>query len=204
MFMYLVRRAPVHGVTYYIEGMDLLRLLQRVVNEKKARTATVGEGEGNLLKPWRLKTADAWLGRAVKLPKNQENYLIVGGRLIKRSRDQYINDEGPAWRAGHEGALPLSNPGATAVQAGPAPNNLMSVRLRNYLKKGDSVTLLLDPATHKLSRLELSTSLDKDSVSMTTDLTTAPNGPSYPSLTTIKAPAKNLEIRISSYELQKS
>jgi hypothetical protein len=90
------------------------------------------------------------------------------------------------------------------AEIGPAANNLMSVRIRNFLKKGDSVTLMVDPGTRKLSRLELNTNLDKDSISMTTDLTTAASGPSYPSLTTIKAPAKNLEIRISSYELQKA
>ena len=91
-------------------------------------------------------------------------------------------------------------PNAEIAPAG----NLMSIKLRNYLKKGDSISLLLDPATRKLSRVELSTVLDKDSVSMSTDMTAAPNGPNYPSLTTIKSPSKNLEIRISAYEIQKA
>jgi hypothetical protein len=111
MFKYLVRRAPVHGVTHYIEARDFLFLVQKRVNTAPVDAA---QGEGTPTSPWRLTTATQWLGCAKSLPKNTDNYLIAAGRLIKRGSDQYISDEGPAWRRGNAEA-------ATKAFQGEAP-----------------------------------------------------------------------------------
>jgi len=114
MFQCLVRKPAAGGITYYIDGVDLLRLLQKIVNDVKTSVPGV-EGPGTQANPWRITTADKWLGYALNLPKNTDNYLVVGGRLIKRGRDQYIGDEGPAWRSTSDvpGLLP-EEPGLPA------------------------------------------------------------------------------------------
>ena len=114
MFAYLVRSARVNGKTYYIEGMDLLRLLQKRVNDAKTK-GTLGSGDGTRQSPWRLRTPNDGLRRAVMLPKGVDNYLMVAGRLIFRGKDQYIEDAGPAWRA----ATPVAD--AMKAFAGVAP-----------------------------------------------------------------------------------
>jgi hypothetical protein len=116
MFKYLVRRAS--GTTYYIDAHDFLFLVQRHVN---AAPLDEAQGAGTQTSPWRLTTAPQWLGCAKKLPKSTENYLIAAGRLIKRGSNQYISDEGPAWRSGHEGALPVTPQGDFEGQTIPGP-----------------------------------------------------------------------------------
>ncbi|PWU00539.1 MAG: hypothetical protein C5B51_24995 [Terriglobia bacterium] len=83
--------------------------------------------------------------------------------------------------------------------------SLMSLTMKNYFKAGDSLALTVDPATRRLSRIELKTDLDKDPISVTAELTplAGAGNVSYPGLTKIKVPVKNLEIDISQYDYMK-
>jgi hypothetical protein len=81
--------------------------------------------------------------------------------------------------------------------------NTVSLIIRNYYEQGDTMSIIVDPINKKLQKFELTTTLDKDPVSVTADMNTIPKGPIYPSFIKVKAPAKDLEIDISQYDYVK-
>jgi hypothetical protein len=88
---------------------------------------------------------------------------------------------------------------AEIVPAGSA----LTLTMKGYLKSGDSLALFVDTATRKVKRVDLKTALDKDSISVTAEMASIPDGPDYPGLIKIKVPPKNLEINISASDFVK-
>src|SRR6202521_3151360 len=129
----------------------------------------------------------------------------LGHRIINKKREE-MKEYGERLSALVENYLPpdpekLRKALATAEigQAG----NALSLTMKGYLKSGDSLALLVDTATRKLKRVDLKTALDKDSIFVTAEMGSIPDGPEYPTLIKIKAPSKNLEIDLSAYDFVK-
>jgi hypothetical protein len=86
------------------------------------------------------------------------------------------------------------------AELGKAGNGI-SVNLKNYVKTGDLFALTLDPKTRKPQKIVIDTLLDRDPILVSADFSVAPNGASYPSLMKIESKKKDLEIRISAFDL---
>ncbi len=102
LYQYLTHRDNLH----YIEGLHLLFLLQRLVNEAPLLPA---DGDGTLQAPWRFREAAQWMHCASKLTGVDDQYLVVGGRLLKKDKSRYISDQGPAWYSRVEAATSGNN-----------------------------------------------------------------------------------------------
>jgi len=129
----------------------------------------------------------------------------LGHRIIQKKRDE-MKEYVERLSALVENYLPPDpdkfREALAKAEIGQAGNQ-MALTMKNYVKAGDSLVIVADPVTRKLVRLELKTTLDKDPISVTADMAFVPNGPSYPGVTKVKAPSKNLEIDISQYDFMK-
>lgn len=74
------------------------------------------------------------------------------------------------------------------------------IRMRDYVKPGDSMTMSFDPATKRAVKTEIHTFLDDTPVSIVVTFDQLHDGPSYPGKVVMNSSAKNLEIRIFTYE----
>ena len=84
-----------------------------------------------------------------------------------------------------------------------AVGNSMGLTMKDYQQQGDALTVSFDSATKRLLRLQLDTKLENDPVTVTVDMSTVANGPTYPAQTKIKVPAKDIEVDISEFDLTK-
>jgi hypothetical protein len=129
----------------------------------------------------------------------------LGHRIINKKREE-MKDYVDRLSALVENYLPPDpeklRKALTTAEIGQAGNGL-TLTMKGYLKSGDSLVLLVDTATRKVKRVDLKTALDKDSISVTAEMGSIPDGPDYPSLVKIKAPSKNLEIDMSAYDFVK-
>ncbi len=81
----------------------------------------------------------------------------------------------------------------------------LRLTIKNYIKSGDSVSLIVSPADRKLKRIEVQTTLENNPVSVVAEMAWLPNGgPRYASLTKITSPQKDLELDISRYDFMKA
>jgi hypothetical protein len=87
-------------------------------------------------------------------------------------------------------------------QASPSQN---VVGIRNYAKKGDEVTLTLDPHTAQLEAVSVKTYFNKPQETLTASMqfTILSDGARYPSSTTIDAPSKKLSLETTSSDFAK-
>jgi hypothetical protein len=76
------------------------------------------------------------------------------------------------------------------------------VKLPDYLKDGDSMTMTLEAAEKRITQVEVKSSLDSDPVSIVVNFSALPDGTNYPATTTVKSEAKQVELRISTYDYQ--
>jgi len=83
----------------------------------------------------------------------------------------------------------------------PAPGEA-AVAFYDYLKTGDSMTMTLEAAEKRITEIAVKSSLDDDPVSILVSMSQLPNGPNYPSSTNLKSDAKQVELRISTYDYQ--
>jgi hypothetical protein len=74
------------------------------------------------------------------------------------------------------------------------------VRMLNYVKAGDSMTMSFDSASHRPTKTEINTSLDDAPVTIVLAFDQIREGPSYPQKTVIASEAKQLELRIFTYD----
>jgi hypothetical protein len=129
----------------------------------------------------------------------------LGHRIINKKREE-MKDYVDRLSALVENYLPPDpeklRKALTTAEIGQA-GNALTLTMKGYLKSGDSLALLLDTATRKVKRVDLKTALDKDSISVTAEMGSIPDGPDYPTLVKIKAPSKNLEIDISASDFVK-
>lgn len=83
----------------------------------------------------------------------------------------------------------------------PSPGEAQ-VKLPDYLKDNDSMTITLEAAEKRITQLEVKSSLDSDPVSIVVIFSSLPDGTNYPATTTVKSEAKQIELRISTYDYQ--
>jgi hypothetical protein len=76
----------------------------------------------------------------------------------------------------------------------------MRVRMRDYVKPGDSMTMIFDPATKRLVKTEINTFLDDGAVLIVIAFDQLRDGPNYPGKIVMSSITKQLEIRVFTYE----
>jgi hypothetical protein len=74
------------------------------------------------------------------------------------------------------------------------------IMMRNYVKTGDMMTISFDSATHRPTKTEINTRLDDASVSIRLAFDQIRKGPSYPGRTVVRSDAKQLEVRVFTYD----
>ena len=74
------------------------------------------------------------------------------------------------------------------------------VRFRNYVKNRDSMTMTFDPDTHRPVQTDINTFLDEDPVSIVVTFHQVHSGPSYPGRIVINSAARQVELRLSTYD----
>ena len=76
----------------------------------------------------------------------------------------------------------------------------INVAMRNYVKDGDSMTMSFDSASNRPTETVITTSLDDDDVVIVLTFDQIHQGPSYTVKTVVRAEAKQLEVRVFTYE----
>jgi hypothetical protein len=89
-----------------------------------------------------------------------------------------------------------------AAETSQTPGGRVRVTLRNYIKAGDTMTLTFDPAAHRPVTTEITTTLDADLVSIVVTFDQLSGGTSYPERSVVKSSAKNVEVRVFTYDYQ--
>jgi len=79
-------------------------------------------------------------------------------------------------------------------------SSVVRIRMRNYVKTGDSMTMSFDQATKRPTKTEVNTSLDEAPVTIVLAFDQIHEGPNYPGKTVVKADAKQLEVRVFTYD----
>ncbi|MFB9125615.1 hypothetical protein ACFFYR_21610 [Paraburkholderia dipogonis] len=87
-----------------IDGLDLLRIVQKYCNRKVLLSGHITcQGAGTAANPWRPLNIQHWFELACHVKANKAiQYFAVAGRLIMRDivHDLYFSDVGPVWRQG--------------------------------------------------------------------------------------------------------
>lgn len=93
------------------------------------------------------------------------------------------------------------------IMLGPQPGVQGQYRLviSNYIKQGDSMTLVIDKTEKQLASLSIATYLDdpKDAVNVTVGFSGIPDGPHHVSSETINGVSKQLTVAIQNSDYQK-
>jgi hypothetical protein len=74
------------------------------------------------------------------------------------------------------------------------------IRMHDYVKPGDSMTMIFDPATKRPVKTEINTFLDDGPVSIVIAFDQLRNGPNYPGKIVMSSIRRQLEIRVFTYE----
>ncbi len=81
-----------------------------------------------------------------------------------------------------------------------AGSSHVRIRMRDYVKAGDSMTMTFDPAAKRPVKTEINTFLDDNPVSIVVAFDQLRDGPNYPGKAVITSATKQLEIRVFTYE----
>jgi len=126
---------------------------------------------------------------AKKIAEKEEEMKEYAGRLMSLASRYLASDPAKLQAA-------LANAEVTTG----GNSNQMRITLRDFVKSGDSMVMMFDPVTHKPTKTRVFTSLDNDSVSITLAFDQIGEGPNYPGKTVVSAEAKQLEIRLYTYD----
>jgi len=182
------------------------KLLHQYTYKQKTEILYKGEGKVTRIAQVRFTPDGRHDATVLSQTGGEEEATGLGHRIVNKKREE-LREYGERVTALVEMYLPpdpekLRTALATAELD--ASGGLMSLVMKNYLKPGDSFSVLVDPANRKIEKFELKTLLDKDPITVTSDMKALPNGgPTYPGLTKVKAPAKALEIDITQYDFMK-
>ena len=84
------------------------------------------------------------------------------------------------------------------ITMGSVPDNPNAVKLviKNYLKQGDSMTLILDKAQKELLQIQIASYMNdpKDAMNLTVQFSKLPNGPNHVSSMVIDGVSKQLNV----------
>jgi hypothetical protein len=89
------------------------------------------------------------------------------------------------------------------AQITPPADGNSKIAINDYLKSGDAMTFSVNAASKKMDQILINSSLDSDPVSFAVDFARLPDDTSYPSMTSIKSPAKDVEIRVTTSDYHK-
>ena len=82
----------------------------------------------------------------------------------------------------------------------------IELQFKDYVKKGDTVTFVLDLAAQRISRAIVNTYLaeeDKDAITLTVDFQTPPDATNYPANKLLTVAAKQIVVKVDSSNYQK-
>lgn len=79
-------------------------------------------------------------------------------------------------------------------------SSYMRIRVRDYIKAGDTMTMTFDSATKRPIKTEVNTSLDDDPITILLAFDQIHDGPNYPGKTVVRSDAKQLEVRVFTYD----
>jgi len=84
------------------------------------------------------------------------------------------------------------------ITMGPVPENPNAVKLviKNYLKQGDSMTLIFDKAQKELLQVQIASYMDdpKDAMNLTVQFSKLPNGPNHVASLVVDGVSKQLNV----------
>jgi len=86
---------------------------------------------------------------------------------------------------------------AGKVMTGTDAAGLTRMEFRNYVVPGDLMTLSFDMKVNQIRRIEVSTALEKDPVTLSVGFQNLPDGTNYAALTTVSAVAKEIVVTIA-------
>ena len=69
-------------------------------------------------------------------------------------------------------------------------------------EQGDSLTLWIDPGTHRQQRVEVRTFLETRAVAIVSEFRSLPGGPSYAARTIVDYPSESLQVITDSYDYE--
>jgi hypothetical protein len=89
-----------------------------------------------------------------------------------------------------------------SIQPGPGAAQLV---FKNYAQPGDQMTIAFDTATKKIQSLDVNSYVGdpKDSISLTAQLASLPDGTNYVSQTVLNAPSKNVKVTTTNSQYSK-
>jgi len=87
---------------------------------------------------------------------------------------------------------------ADVTRSGASP--LIRIHLRDFVKRGDMMTMTFDSTTNRPIKTEIETSMDDGPVSIVLTFDQLHQGPSYPGKTVVKADAEEVEVRVFTYD----
>lgn len=85
-----------------------------------------------------------------------------------------------------------------------ATANQVRIQTADFVKTGDSFVWTLDPVSKLPVRMEVTTELDGDPVTVTAEYRTVPSGPNYIARTIVKSPRKELVVKVESFEYKRN
>jgi len=88
-------------------------------------------------------------------------------------------------------------------QTGP---DAIELQFKDYVKKGDAVTFVLDMAAQRISQAMVKTYLaeeDKDAISLSVNFQTLPDATNYPATKVLTVPEKKIVVKVESSNYQK-
>ena len=124
-------------------------------------------------------------------------------RVVENKKDEMQEYMASAAALIHKYVPPSPNDIQAAKDAGriavnPQPGGLVRLVISEYLQKGDSVTIDLNPAASQLTGLGVNTYLEKpeDAVTLAVKMNALPDGAIYAAETALDAKAKNIGVVI--------
>ncbi len=130
-----------------VDGLHLLVLLQKLVDEAMRAGGSRPEGAGTAASPYVLRTNAHWL-HAISMYKTEMSgtglHYNLAGRLIKGDQRIYISDNGPVWR---KGISPF-----VATADSPARNSALAVTSAAALERWHANQTNDDPSYQKFAQ----------------------------------------------------
>ena len=74
------------------------------------------------------------------------------------------------------------------------------ITIRDYIRIGDTVTMNFDSATHRPTKTRINTTFDDAAVLIALSFDQIGEGPNYPGKTVVSSDAKQLEVRLFTYD----
>jgi hypothetical protein len=145
----------------------------------------------------------------VSEPPPPEKQRGLKGRIIEKKTGEMKEEMQAAGALVHQYLPPNPEKIQAAMAAGKvtvAPGaGTAALRIADYEKAGDALTLTLDPAAKGIKRIDLDSWLDSPDkkVTLGVQMQALPDGTGYPGAIVLAVPSDNIEVRITNSNYQK-